>query len=131
MDAAIDEAPAVTPTLAYLQSKRATRSLYWFYLDDQDVRASAPLGDAAVLAFAVIRAAAWGPRAGQWVTVSRRAAEALDRGYRWWHAATSRLAKAGLIDVERTRGRMPRYKLRPRSADAAADPGRIDRSVGS
>ncbi len=107
------ETPAQTPTLAALRARATARGAkeYWFFLTSGDVQASAALGDAAVLAYALIRAAAWGPRANDWVKLTHRAADCMARGYRWWHGATSRLERAGLIEVQRQRGREPRYRL--------------------
>jgi hypothetical protein len=107
----VAERPVDTPTLVDLKAKRAQAKEYRFLLMSRDLKAVGGLGDAALIAYAVIRGAAWGPREKQWVTVSQRATDHLDRGYRWWHAATRRLEEAGLIQVERHRGRLPRYRL--------------------
>jgi hypothetical protein len=100
-----------TPTLVDLKARRAQTKEYRFSLTSRDLKLVGELGDAALIAYAVIRGAAWGPRAKEWVTVSQRATDHLDRGYRWWHAATRRLEEAGVSQVERHRGRLPRYRL--------------------
>lgn len=102
-----------TATVARLKRAggRSRRKEYWFFLTDHEVAAAAPLGDAAVMAYAVIRAASWGPRRGDWVKPTPTALAAFSRGPRWWHAATTRLADAKLIEVHRARGRQPRYRM--------------------
>lgn len=100
------------PTLAALRQQRQEREkVYVFRLSARELRSVSSLGDAPVVAYALICAAGWGARSGDWVTVPAISVDSVDRGYRWWHAATQQLAAAGLIEVERHRGRMPRYRL--------------------
>lgn len=113
----VREMPVDTPTVAAAKAKRDSRPMYSYYMTDADLRRVTHLGDAAALAYAAIRSAAWGPRAGNWVAIPPKTRVALNRGYRWWHSATSALQRAGVIDVERRRGRAPLYRLRPSGAD--------------
>lgn len=100
------------PTVAALKRRREEREkAYVFRLTAEGLRQVTDIGDAAIVAYALICGASWGDRAGRWVTVPDIALNSLDRGYRWWHAATSHLAAAGLIEVDRQRGRLPRYRL--------------------
>lgn len=110
----VQERPVDLPTTVELRRMKQEREQakdYAFHLTARTLHQVNHLSDAAILAYALIRAAAWGDRADDWVTISARALSSLDRGYRWWHAATTQLADAGVIEVERHRGRMPRYRL--------------------
>lgn len=113
----VREVPVDTPTVTAAKAKRDHRPMYSYYLTDADLRRVADLGDAATLAYAAIRSAAWGPRAGNWVAIPPKTRLALNRGYRWWHSATTALKQAGVIDVDRGRGRAPLYRLRSGGAD--------------
>ncbi len=114
-EAQVETQEVDTPTTARLKAERAARpkKFYSFHLTADDASRVAGLGDAAMLAYALICAAAWGPRRHRWVTVPPRSMEAVNRGYRWWHGATKRLVEGGLIEVQRLRGQKPRYRLLP------------------
>ena len=104
-----------TPTTRRLMAERVPPSRYMFHLNGADLlrlRASG-VGDSASLAYALIRAAAYGERGSEWVILTGRVLEIAGRSYRWWYRATEQLAAGGLIDCMRHRGRAPRYRLRP------------------
>jgi len=107
--------PVDTPTLKHLKALRQRRmtQTYVYRLTDEQVRRARgdDLPDSALLALAAITAAAYGARRRDWVTLPARTVDAIGRGYRWWHRATSALQAAGLIECERHVGRLPRYRL--------------------
>lgn len=108
----IREVRVDTPTLA---GRRAAleqrRTRYRFVLDSEALTAAAVLGDAAVLAYAAIRGAAFGSRHSGWVTISRVTRDLLCRDYKWWYRTTQTLVDAGLVQVSRQRGQLPRYRI--------------------
>jgi hypothetical protein len=53
-----------------------------------------------------------GVRRNDWITLPPRTIDAFARGFRWWHRATSKLEKVGLIDCQRHTGKLPRYRLK-------------------
>ena len=110
-----------TPVSPRERTKAKARRPYRFHLNDEELAAASQLGDAPALAYAVIRAAAWGPRESEWVMVVSRASAALGRGYRWWYSATTKLQAAGLLEVQRVRGREARYRVRPLGQSALVD----------
>jgi hypothetical protein len=115
----IDCAAIDTPTVIERRRLREERaSKYIFVLESKALVESRALGDSAVLAYAAIRAAAFGDRSGDWVTVGRITRELFRRSYKWWYRATESLADAGLIEIDRRRGQLPRYRLLRRVSDA-------------
>jgi len=113
MDAQVPERLVDTPTVGRIKAERASASRYVFHLNGADLLRLGELGvgDAAVLAYALIKAAAYGERSEDWVRVSGRVFEMADRRYRWWYRATKQLEALGLIECIRHRGRLPRYRL--------------------
>jgi hypothetical protein len=105
-----------TPLIRRLRKKQARRkAAYTFSLPLRDLSQlfGAGMTSKAVVVYAIIRGAAFGPRATQSVTIRKHVRDGVNRDYRWWRSATQRLEEAGFIDVERHRGRLPRYRLRP------------------
>jgi len=126
----IEEREVVTPTAAALRlaASRGSkpRRPYLFVISEHDLdklrQAGVPVS--ACFAYAVIRGAvrAAGDEAG-WVTLSPRAMDALRHSFRWWWRQTEALERAGFIECQRHRGRLPRYRLRAGSADATGKSG--------
>ena len=104
-----------TPTIEALRASKTDRAMrqYVFRLTDTQVGAVRALGlpDSSLVALAAIAAASYGERCGQWVTLPARTVDCVQRGFRWWHRATSHLERAGLIESQRHVGRLPRYRL--------------------
>jgi len=115
--AAIESEMAVdTTTLQQLKAQRGVRhdKLYVFRLDSAQVQLARErdLPDSALIALAAIEAAAYGGRRNDWITLPTCTLDAFARGFRWWHRATSKLEKVGLIECQRHVGRLPRYRLK-------------------
>jgi len=121
----IPERQVDTPTVARLKLEAATRGRkpYVFVLTDHDLTAlrAAGLPLSAIAAYACVKGAARAARYHEWVTLRQRTIDAVGRDWRWWHRQTEQLQDAGFIDVERHRGRLPRYRLRAESAAQAHD----------
>jgi len=117
----VRDRPVDTPTVARLRgpsaeaarSGSAQRGVYLFLLTETDGHRlrQAGISSSGVLAFAVIKAAVLAAKTDDWVTIRRRAEEAIGRDYRWWYEATRKLEEAGFIECQRQRGRKPRYRL--------------------
>ena len=113
----IEEREIVTPTVASLRqaaaSRGATRRPYLFVLSEPDLhqlrQADVPV--AACVVYAAIQAAVRAAGDVEWVTLSPRAMDALRHSFRWWWRQTEALERAGFIEVERHKGRLPRYRL--------------------
>ena len=105
--------PVETPTIRAIKAERGSASRYAFHLSGADLLRLGESGatDSAVLAYALIRAAAYGDRSEDWIRISGRVFDMAGRGYRWWYRATRQLEALGLIDCRRHRGRLPRYRL--------------------
>jgi len=105
-----------TPTVARLRAERSLRRPrgYGIWLTDQDLEAlnDVELAPSTVLAFACIKSAAIAAGGDDWVALRSRVMKAMGRDYRWWFAQTQLLVRAGFLDVDRHRGRLPRYRLR-------------------
>jgi len=120
----IAEREIVTPTVAALRLTASSRGAkhrrpYLFVIDEHDLHKlrQAGIPVSACIVFAVIQSAV--KAAGQdWITLSPRATDALRHSFRWWWRQTELLEKAGFIEVERQRGRLPRYRLKTQ-AEAA------------
>jgi len=112
----IAERPIDTPTLSRLKQKVTERGRhpYAFVLTDRDLtvlrNAGMPLS--AIAAYACIRGAVRAGWRHEWVTLQPRTIAAVGRDRRWWYGQTLRLEQAGFVEVERCRGRLPRYRLR-------------------
>jgi len=105
-----------TPTVIDLrQALKSCRphQPYFFVLTDTDLvrlrEKGVPLQ--AYVAFALIKAAARAAGGAEWVTIRQRARLSLGRDRRYWYEATRRLEVAELIQAQRHRGRLPRYRL--------------------
>ncbi|WP_396430288.1 hypothetical protein [Limnohabitans sp.] len=111
-----------TTTLQQLKAQRGIRQdkLYVFRLDSAQVQRARELNlpDSALIALAAIEAAAYGVRRNDWITLPPRTIDAFARGFRWWHRATSKLEKVGLIECQRHTGKLPRYRLKKAGAGA-------------
>ena len=120
--------PLDTPTLQRLKQERQAERLrrYVYLLTDEDLRrlSAAGVPMQAVTAYACINGAVKAARGHEWVVVPQRTREAVGKDWRWWHEQTQRLERAGFIECQRCRGRLPRYRLRtvvgPASTDATA-----------
>jgi len=120
--------PLDTPTLQRLRQQRQAERLrpYVYLLTDEDLRllSAAGVPMQAVTAYACIKGAVKAARGHEWVVVPQRTRDAVGKDWRWWHEQTQRLERAGFIDCQRCRGRLPRYRLRtvvgPASIDAVA-----------
>ena len=112
----IPERPVDTPTMARLKLRAGVRGgrPYAFVLTDHDLLAlrDAGLPLATAAAYACIKGAARAARDTEWVTLRPRTVAAVGRDWRWWHRQTEQLEAAGFLEVERHRGRLPRYRLR-------------------
>lgn len=117
VDEAVVEREVITPTVAALRLAAADkgskgRRPYLFVISEDDLhklrRADVPVS--ACIVYAAIRGAV---RASgeEWVTLSPRAQDALCHSFRWWWRQTAALEQAGVIEVRRHRGRLPRYRL--------------------
>ena len=113
----IPERPVDSPTMARLKLRASVKGdrPYAYFLFDHDLvalqRAGLPLTTA--VAYACIKGAARAARSTEWVTLRPRTVAAVGRDSRWWHRRTAQLEAAGMLEVERHRGRLPRYRLRP------------------
>jgi hypothetical protein len=119
----IADRPVDTPTVARLKLLANGKSgrPYAFFLTDHDLTAlrTAGLSLATAAAYACIRGAARAARDAEWVTLRPRTINAVGRDWRWWHDQTQRLQVAGFIEVQRHRGRLPRYRLAPPDREPA------------
>lgn len=117
----ISERVVDTPTVARLKLRASSKSgrPYAFLLTDHDLTAlrEAGLTLATAAAYACIRGAARAARGVEWVTLRPRTINAVGRDWRWWHDQTQRLEQAGFIEVQRHRGRLPRYRLTAKVAE--------------
>ena len=97
-----------------IKARQRARPSYVFRLDETQASMARQKGlpDSALIALAAITAAAFGDRSASWVTLSDRTMTCFDRGFRWWHRATSQLVAADLIECQRHPGRLPRYRLK-------------------
>ena len=97
----------------YSKDYNGTWRPYLFALTEPDLHRlnAARVSTSAVLAFAVIRSAERAAVGSEWVTIRKRARDAVGRDYRWWHSATRQLEAAKLIECQRQRGRLPRYRI--------------------
>lgn len=101
-----------TPTIIERKRVLAERTAkYSFVIDGETLSKVSAIGDAAVIAYAAISGAAFGDRRNDWVTVGRVARELIDRDYKWWYRATEALVEAKLVEVQRRRGQLPRFRL--------------------
>jgi hypothetical protein len=118
------ERPVDTPTVTRLKGARRGGRPYLYVLTEDDLAAlrSARLSLSAAVALACIKGAVRAAPGHEWVTLTQRTVAAIGRDARWWHGQTQRLERAGFIECERHRGRMPRYRLRAAlDAHATAD----------
>jgi hypothetical protein len=80
--------------------------------DDLHTLRRAGVPESACIVYAAIRGAvlAVGDNT-EWIVLTPRVQDALQHGFRWWWRQTEALRAAGFIEVERRRGRIPRYRL--------------------
>ena len=108
------ERPVDTPTVTRLKGERRGCRPYLYVLTEDDLAAlrGAGLAMSAAVALACIKGAVRAARGHEWVTLTPRTLAAIGRDARWWHGQTRRLERAGFIECDRHRGRLPRYRLR-------------------
>ena len=114
-----------TPMLTRLKGERRGRRQYLYVLTEDDLAAlrASGLSLSAAVALACIKGAVRAARGHEWVTLTTRTLTAIGRDARWWHTQTRRLEGAGLIECERHKGRLPRYRLRNSEEVGGAHPG--------
>lgn len=101
----------MTPTLQMLKSKQRVKVYRYTVTQADMVRArAADLGPGPVVALLGIQAASKAAGGG-WVTLRPQVREDWGYGAEWWRVNTSKLARAGFIEVERKPGALPRYRL--------------------
>ena len=119
------ERPVDTPTVTRLKGERRGCRPYLYVLTEDDLAALrvAGLSLSAAVVLACIKGAVRAARRHEWVTLTARTMVAVGRDARWWHTQTRRLERAGFIECERHRGRLPRYRLRASEEVDGAHPG--------
>lgn len=110
-----------TPTVTRLKGARRGCRPYLYVLTEDDLAAlrDAGLSMSTAVALACIKGAVRAARGRDWVTLTSRTMAAVGRDARWWHTQTRRLEGAGLIECERNKGRLPRYRLRAAEKEPA------------
>ena len=115
------EEKIITPTIRTLMDRRAKEREDLFLLVPLALlESAAPLGGHATLLYAILYSVhRMQPRARHFLLQAEFEA-AVGRGYRWWHRHTAALEQAGLIEVKRSDGAKPRYRLLGLAAKTAA-----------
>ena len=106
------EEKIITPTIQVLIDRKAKKQEDLFALIPLDVLEKAtPFGpDAAFLYLILYSVHRMQPKA-EYFLLQAEFEAVVGRGYRWWHRYTQILEKAGLIEVKRSDGAKPRYRL--------------------
>ena len=112
----IHEQRVDTPTVIDLRQALVTMrppQAYIFVLMEGDLvrLRDARVPPQAYVALALIKGAVRAAGSAEWITIKQRAYQSLGRDRRFWYEATQRLEAAGMIQVQRHRGRKPRYRL--------------------
>jgi hypothetical protein len=106
----------MTPTLQMLKSKQRVKAYRYTVTQTEMVRArAAGLGPGPVVALLGIQAASKAAGGG-WVTLRPQVRDAWGYDAEWWRVNTGKLVQAGIIEVERRSGAVPRYRLVEKSA---------------
>lgn len=118
VDEPIAEREVITPTkaalrLAALGRSNKSRRPYLFVISEDDLHRLRDAGVPVVacVVYAAICGAVRAAGTDDWVTLSPRTMDALRHSFRWWWRQTDALERAGVIEVKRHQGRLPRYRL--------------------
>ncbi len=120
----------MTPTLQMLKSKQRVKTYRYFVSQTDMVRArAAGLGPGPVVALLGIQAASKAAGGG-WVTLRPQVRDAWGYDAEWWRVNTGKLVQAGIIEVERRPGAVPRYRLVEKPT-CSSTPSQLMNSLGN
>lgn len=106
----IEEVAVDTPTVQHLKEKG--RAEYLFAVGERELQRlrKAGMPPSAIVAFAAIRSAIRASRL-EWASIPHRTFEAFDFPADWWRVNVRRLEHAGLLECDRSPGKLRRYRL--------------------